>query len=52
MVLFGGISAILAHARYGLWFDKVGPGSVVHVGVASMVCWIVALAAGRLIAFF
>ena len=51
LVAVGATSAILAHVRYGLWLDRSGPSNLPHVGLISIICWMGALACGRLIAF-
>lgn len=49
LVATGMVSAILAHVRFGLWLQRAPPPKL--VAVISVVCWLGALAAGRMIAF-
>ena len=44
--------AILFHARAGLWVERAGPGQAALHGAASLCCWLGALVAGRMIAYF
>ena len=51
LVAAGTVSAIVAHIRHGLWFERTEKPRLVGVAAFSLVCWLGALAAGRLIAF-
>ncbi|MEM7499063.1 MAG: hypothetical protein AAF371_13860 [Pseudomonadota bacterium] len=51
LVGLGAGLAILLHARAGLWIDRATPRQAAFHGAASLVCWIGALACGRLIAY-
>lgn len=49
LVLIGILSALATHMRYGLWLERSNPPRL--AGAISLVCWIGALIAGRMIAF-
>ncbi|MGI9463573.1 MAG: DUF2214 domain-containing protein [Aestuariivirgaceae bacterium] len=51
MIAAGVGSALLMHARYGLWLEKATRTQLVVAGSISMMCWLGALVCGRLIAF-
>ncbi|RAH99765.1 hypothetical protein DLJ53_18555 [Acuticoccus sediminis] len=51
LVVAGAATALLLHARYGLYMQRAGRGrTAVHAAI-SLVLWVVVLALGRLIAF-
>jgi len=51
LVATGTASALHAHARHGRTLDGAARWATTRIAVVSIVCWIGALAAGRLIAF-
>lgn len=51
LVATGTASALHAHARHGRTLDGAARWAIIRIAVVSIVCWIGALAAGRLIAF-
>ena len=51
LVSLGGVSALSAHVLWGRSLDRASAGALRRVGAISMVCWIGALIAGRMIAF-
>lgn len=52
LIVTGVAMALLFHLRAGLWLDRAtGRQAALH-GLASLVCWLGALAAGRMIAYF
>lgn len=51
LVLAGLLSAVLAHARHGLWLGRSARTALPEVGLVSILCWTSAIVAGRLIAF-
>lgn len=51
LVAIGSVSAVIAHARYGLWFTRTDKARLSGVAVVSLTCWLGALMLGRLIAF-
>jgi len=51
LVLTGALSAVAAHASYGLWLRAADGRRVKAHAVISLVCWTGALLCGRLIAF-
>lgn len=51
VIAVGTASAVVAHARFGIWFEKSGRIARVEVAIVSLLCWTSALIAGRLIAF-
>jgi len=50
-VAAGGLSALLAHLRYGLWLEHAQPRQLIVAAGFSLTCWITALVCGRMIAF-
>lgn len=52
LVALGLAFALAAHALYGRWLSDATQTQRFRVGAASMACWLGALIAGRLIAFF
>ena len=50
-VTVGGLSAIAAHIRHGLYFQNSNRPVLWEVAAVSFLAWIAALLAGRLIAF-
>lgn len=52
LIFAGTALALLFHARAGLWVERAGPGRAAFHGAASLACWLGALLAGRLIAYF
>ena len=50
LVLVGAVSAVQAHRRFGSDLNTVTPAVARRLGLVSLICWIGALAAGRLIA--
>lgn len=51
LVLAGAASALLAHKRHGWALDGAPDAAAWAAGTVSLLCWIGALACGRLIAF-
>ncbi len=51
IVLMGAMAALLAHARAGLWLDRMTPAQERLHGWISILCWVGALVCGRLIAY-
>lgn len=51
LVLVGAVSAVHAHRRFGGDLNTVTPAAARRLGLVSLICWIGALATGRLIAF-
>jgi hypothetical protein len=51
IVLTGTAAALVAHARAGLWLDRITPGQARLHGALSLACWIGALVCGRMIAY-
>lgn len=51
LVLTGATAALIAHARAGLWLERMTPGQARLHGALSLFCWIGALVLGRLIAY-
>jgi hypothetical protein len=51
IVLTGTAAALVAHARAGLWLDRITPGQQRLHGVLSLACWVGALVCGRMIAY-
>lgn len=51
VVATGAAAALVAHARAGLWLERMTPAQERLHGVLSLVCWIGALVCGRLIAY-
>ena len=51
LVLLGAAAAITAHARAGLWLERMTPSQARLHGTLSLLCWVGALICGRLIAF-
>jgi hypothetical protein len=51
IVLTGMAAALLAHARAGLWLERITPGQQRLHAVISLACWIGALVCGRMIAY-
>lgn len=47
----GALSAIAAHLMHGWWLDSASRLQRVRIGAVSLICWLCALTAGRLIAF-
>ena len=52
LISTGALFAILFHARAGLWIERAGERQAAFHGAASLACWLGALLAGRLIAYF
>lgn len=50
-VAAGTLSALFAHARYGRTLERTSRLVAARIAGVSIICWICALAAGRLIAF-
>lgn len=50
-IVFGTASAIAVHAAHGWWLERAGRGALIRAAAVSMICWVGALVAGRLIAF-
>ena len=51
IVLTGAAAALVAHARAGLWLERITPGQERLHGALSLACWIGALVCGRMIAY-
>jgi hypothetical protein len=51
IVLTGAAAALAAHARAGLWLDRMTPGQQRLHGAVSIACWVGALVCGRMIAY-
>lgn len=51
LVATGASAAILLHARHGFLLQRASPSTLAAHGLLSMLCWLGALACGRLIAF-
>jgi hypothetical protein len=51
IVLTGTAAALVAHARAGLWLERITPGQARLHGALSLACWIGALVCGRMIAY-
>ena len=51
IVLTGTAAALVAHARAGLWLDRITPGQERLHGTLSLLCWVGALVCGRMIAY-
>ena len=51
LVMIGTVSAIVAHVRHGLWFERTERPRLGGVAAISIACWLGALLCGRLIAF-
>ncbi|MFV0474253.1 MAG: hypothetical protein ACK5MQ_08625 [Pikeienuella sp.] len=52
LIATGTTLALFFHARAGLWLDRATRAQCVFHGLASLLCWLGALAAGRMIAYF
>ena len=51
IALTGVAAALLAHARAGLWLERITPGQARLHGAVSLACWVGALVCGRMIAY-
>jgi hypothetical protein len=51
VVVTGAAAALVAHARAGLWLDRMTPGQERLHGWVSILCWVGALVCGRMIAY-
>jgi hypothetical protein len=51
IVLTGAAAALVAHARAGIWLDRITPQQQRLHGALSLACWIGALVCGRMIAY-
>lgn len=51
IVLTGTAAALVAHARAGLWLERITPGQQRLHGALSLACWVGALVCGRMIAY-
>jgi hypothetical protein len=51
LVATGASAALAHHLRYGALLQRAGPRQLAWAGATSMVCWLGALVAGRMIAF-
>lgn len=51
LILVGAASAITLHAMHGMWLEEGPRSRFVRAGALSILCWLGALTAGRLIAF-
>ena len=51
IVLTGTAAALVAHARAGLWLDRITPRQERLHGALSLACWVGALVCGRMIAY-
>lgn len=51
IVLAGATAALVAHARAGLWLDRITPAQARLHGALSVACWVAALVCGRMIAY-
>jgi hypothetical protein len=51
VVLAGVTAALIAHARAGLWLDRITPRQARLHGALSLACWVGALVCGRMIAY-
>lgn len=52
LIAAGAALALLFHLRAGLWLDRATRGQEVFHGLTSILCWLGALSAGRMIAYF
>lgn len=52
LIATGATLALLFHARAGLWVERAGRRQAAAHGAASLFCWLGALVAGRMIAYF
>ena len=52
LVLLGATSALVFHARAGLWLERATPGRARLHGALSLGCWLGALVLGRMIAYW
>ena len=50
-ITVGGLSAIIAHVRYGIYFQKSDRSIFWQTAAVSLIAWITTLLAGRFIAF-
>ncbi len=51
LVATGAVSAIVLHLVHGLWLETADRTLLARAGALSMLCWLGALTAGRMIAF-
>lgn len=51
-IALGGGLALVFHLRAGLLVERASPGQAAFHGAASLICWLAALVAGRMIAYF
>lgn len=51
LVLIGALLALVFHLRAGLWLDRATVRQAQFHGAASVVCWLGAIACGRMIAY-
>ncbi len=51
IVLTGAAAALVAHARAGLWLERMTPAQERLHGGLSVLCWVGALVCGRMIAY-
>jgi len=51
LLVLGALAALLAHLRFGRWLETANPRQLFRIGAVSMICWLGALMAGRMIAF-
>lgn len=52
LIATGVTLALLFHLRAGLWLDRATRGQEAFHGITSILCWLGALSAGRMIAYF
>lgn len=52
LVVLGATLALLFHARAGFWLERATDRQAALHGTASLCCWVGALVAGRMIAYF
>lgn len=52
LVAAGAALALILHLRAGLWLQRMTRRQAAFHGAASLCCWLGALAAGRMIAYF
>lgn len=51
LIVVGALSAMAAHFVYGLWLEQADRPARLQTGAISLICWLGALVAGRMIAF-
>ncbi|MFX4228325.1 MAG: hypothetical protein ACFHHU_10700 [Porticoccaceae bacterium] len=51
LIVIGALSAMATHLVYGLWLEQAERPARLRTGAISLICWLGALVAGRMIAF-